>query len=216
MLPFVEETMLLGATWAQHPDHRSRKALRKLCRQMARVRQSANLAVDINGTCVLGTTITGTIQSGGPPAPASGTVIGASVDLINADTYCNVIVVGNCSSGQLRVQVQTSDTDTSGNFTDPTSGLAQLPGVFQSGGLLWINSGGLLGGTIGTTGFVSGQAVTSGFSVANPFQRPGRFARANLLSGDFGTANVFFLSNLKTTGSGGGFSLSPTSGSVNV
>ncbi len=177
---------------------------------------SANLVVDLNGTCAFGASIFGNIQSGGPPAPASGAVIGASVDFLNADTYCQVLVNGSMSSGQLRVQVQSSDTDVSGTYTDPTSGLAQLPGVFQSGGLLWINSGGILGGTIGTTGFVSGQAVNSGFALANPFQRPGRFVRANLLSGDFGCANVFFLSNLKTTGSGGGYSPSPTSGVVSV
>ncbi len=161
-------------------------------------------------------TIGGNIQSGGPPAPASGAVIGASVDMLNSDTYCQLVVMGSMSSGQLRVQVQNSDSDVSGTYTDPTSGLAQLPGTFQSGGILWINSGGLLGGTIGTTGFVSGQSVNSGFLVAQPFQRTARFARANLLSGDFGCASVGFISNLKTTGSGGGFSFSPGSGVVNV
>ncbi len=60
--------------------------------------------------------------------------------------------------------------------------------------------------------------MQSGFSVYGAFQRLGRFARAVALSGDFyvGPLSVNIVSQLRTTGSGGGFSFSPTSGVVNV
>lgn len=140
------------------------------------------------------------------------------VDLIHANTFCNLNVVGQAAgtSGQLRVAVQTADVTTSGSFTDPTSGLNQIPPPFQSGGLLIINSGGIMNGiySSGTSGYF----VQSGFSAFAAFQRPHRYARAVVLSGDFywGPLAISFVSQYRTTGSGGGFTLSPGSGSVSV
>lgn len=178
---------------------------------------SASYLVDLENTTIQGVSILGTpVLSGALVAPCSGAIIGQSLNFINGNTFTNVFVTGVTASGVLRVQVQTSDTDTSGTYTDPTSGLPQLPTSFSSGGLLIINSGGAGGGDIGA--LVSGNAVASGFFTAAGFQRPGQFVRANLLSGDFGAGPlvVGFISNLKVTGSGGGFSYLPTSGTVNV
>jgi hypothetical protein len=136
--------------------------------------------------------------------------------MLNSDTFCNLQVTGNTQSGQLRIQIQTSDTDVSGLYTDPTSGLAQLPTVFASGGILWLNSGGTGGGTLGA--FISGHSMYSGFCESAAFQRPQRFVRAIMMSGDWfgGPLQANFLSQYKTTGSGGGYSPSPTSGLVSV
>ena len=178
---------------------------------------SASLTVDLGNSCQSDVSINGTtILSGSLVAPCSGAIIGDSINMINADTYCNVFVAGTSSSGQLRVQVQCADADTSGLYTDPTSGLAAFPGAFESGGILRLNSGGAGGGLLGAA--TSGQYLASGFFVAQGFLRTGTFVRANLLSGDFGGGPICvgFISNLKTTGSGGGFSYSPTSGVVNV
>lgn len=180
---------------------------------------SANLIVDLGGTAEFVPSITlGAVAGSGIAYAASGAIIGQSCDLINGNTACNVAVAG-CplfTSGQLRIQVQTSDTDVSGSYTDPTSGLAQLPGVFNSGGIIILNSGGLGSGTIG--GGTSGQNMQSGFSIFTYFQRPTRYARANMLSGDFygGTLFAGFVTQLKTTGSGGGTSQQPGSGKVSV
>lgn len=180
---------------------------------------SAGLIVDLgNQALSYPTIVPTTILSGNMTAPCSGTVVGSVVDMVVANTYCNLNVAGVSPSGQLRVQVQTSDQTTSGSFTDPTSGLAQLPGAFQSGGILWLNSGGAGGGLLGAG--TSGQFMASGFNVSQAFQRPGRYARALLMSGDFacGGITVSFISQLKTTGSGGGFSYLPQSGgnTINV
>lgn len=178
---------------------------------------SASYLVDLGSTTQMAVSIQdGPILSGSITAPCSGAIIGQGINMINSDSYCNLFVAGVTASGQLRVQVQSSDTDTSGTYTDPTSGLPNLPGAFQSGGLLWINSGGLLGGVLGSG--TSGQYVASGFATSQAFLRPGTFARANLLSGDFavGGFTIGFISQLKTTGSGGGFSFQPSSGTVNV
>ncbi len=158
------------------------------------------------------------LLSGGSVCPGSGTIIGATCNLGNANTLCNLYAMGVTLSGQLRLQVQTSDSDTSGNFTDPTSGLPVFPGAFQSGGILWINSGGAGGGILGAQ--MSGESVLSGFSVAAAFQRPGTFARINVLSE--GTAQFAgplvagFISNLRTIGSGFGTTQSPGSGTPSV
>lgn len=174
---------------------------------------SANLVVDLGGTVLSYPSL---VTSGA--FPGSGALIGNSVDLLNANTFCNLNVVGQNAglSGQLRVAVQTSDADTSGLYTDPTSGLAQLPTSFQSGGILILNSGGIFQGTFSSG--TSGQFIQSGFNVFAGFQRPQRFARANVISGDFynGPLALSFVSQLKTTGSGGGFSFAPQSGNVNV
>ena len=151
---------------------------------------------------------------------ASGGIIGQTIDMLNADTFCNLVVAGTplFTSGQLRIVVQTADVTTSGDFTDPTSGIpaGSLPTSFASGTMLWLNSGQAGSGVLG--GGVSGQNLQSGFMVGAGFQRPGRFVRANIVSGDFyaGTLTVGFISHRKTTGSGGGFTFNPTSGDVNV
>lgn len=179
---------------------------------------SAGFILDLGNGAQMGASIVGSpILSGALVAPASGAVIGQSLSFNNAHGLCNLFAAGVITgSGQLRVQVQCSDSDVSGNYTDPTSGLQTFPGAFTSGGLLWINSGQAGGGILG--GFTSGQSVLSGFAVAAGFQRTGEFVRANLLSGDFGGGSLVigFISQLHTTGSGAGFAYSPTSGTVNV
>lgn len=184
---------------------------------------SASLVIDLGNTAQMSVSIGLGGAGSGLIYPASGAVIGQSISLRNADTFCNLFAAGNAvfTSGQLRLQVQCSDTDTSGNFTDPTSGLPStaFPTSFQSGGILWLNSGGTGGSSGGLFGgFVSGQAIQSGWAVAGGFQRPFEFARVNVLSGDFyaGTLVAGFISQYRTTGSGGGFSYSPSSGTVNV
>lgn len=173
---------------------------------------SASLLVDLGNTCQQIQTIgaTGAAVSGVIYA-ASGATIGQSCNMPYSDTYCNVQVnaVPTFASGQLRIQVQTAPADVSGQYTDPTSGLAVLPTWFSSGGILILNSGGILGGTISAQ--TSGDSFYSGACEAAAFQRPGQFARANVLSGDFFTGSLIvnFISQWKTTGSGGGFSLQP-------
>ena len=180
---------------------------------------SANLVVDLENTTwhTFPTNISQRIF------PASGGIIGATLDLIEANTYTNMLVMGGCDnlSGQLRFQVQSSDVNNSGDMAigDVTSGLAALPQFFSSGGIVTINSGGLLGGIYGPPS--SGRnlpSVSGGFVAFAAFQRPGRFVRVNVLSGDFyaGTTCYGIVAQLKTTGSGGGFTYSPSSGSVSV
>lgn len=73
----------------------------------------------------------------------------------------------------------------------------------------------------GSPGFVASGTYpvfgSGGGMAIGHFLRPHRFARLLVLSGGF-TGNVIagFLANLKTTGSGGGFTFSPQTGSVNV
>lgn len=192
---------------------------------------SASLLVDMQGTLQMGLSIGVGGAGSGLIYPASGAVIGASINMGNADTACNLMLAGNevFGSGQLRVAVQCADADVSGQYTDPTSGLAQLPSWFSSGGILILNSGALLNGTLqgalSTQGTNSGQPqsgyqIQSGFVVAGMFQRPapGQFVRAVVLSGDFyaGPLTATFVSQYRTTGSGGGFSFLPGSGVVNV
>ena len=207
----------------------SRRARLRANKSNSRVKHSANLVVDLGGTCQAMTTIAVGggglgVMSGqigvvsGLAMLASGGIVGQSVDMLHSDTFCNLMVAGQLinTSGQLRIAVQTSDTDVSGNYTDPTSGLAQFPTYFQSGGILWLNSGGQGSGVLNVG--ASGYALQSGFIQFAAFQRPQRFARAVALSGDFyvGPLSVGFVSQLKTTSSGGGFSYSPGSGVVSV
>jgi hypothetical protein len=182
---------------------------------------SANLIVDLGNTAQLGYTLPNNVAigSGGiVDSRLSGISIGQSVDMLNSDTYCNLLVAGICNtSGPLVLQVQTSDSDTSGNYTDPTSGLASFPSSFTSGGLITLGGSGIVNPGLFNSGFVSGQALLSGFAAAAAFIRNGRFARANVLSGFYqGPLTALFVSNLKTTGSGGGYSPLPSSGTVNV
>lgn len=160
---------------------------------------------------------------------ASGANVSNIVDMLNYNSFTNLVITGfwQYPSGELRVQVQTSDDTVSGNFTDPTSGLSQMPTSFASGGQLFFNSGGgttatapaasfVQGGIFGP--FVSGQCVFSGFVGAAGFQRPHRYVRSIVISGGFVNmlGGFAFIAQSKTTGSGGGFSLAPSSGSVSV
>lgn len=180
---------------------------------------SASYLTDLGNTVQMGVSITdGPLLSGGLIAVASGTTIGQGINMNNANSFCNLCLTGISSSGRLRVQVQCADTDTSGSYTDPTSGLPQLPTAFSSGGILWVNSG-LDNGLLGPV--VSGQSIASGFQVAAGFQRTGTFVRANVLTegtAQFGgSLTASFISQLRTTGSGAGFSWAPSSGtSINV
>lgn len=181
---------------------------------------AAGLIVDLGSTAWAYNTISSVGAGSGIAYAASGAIVGTVGNALQANTFCNVQVAGTAvfGSGQLRIAVQTSATNTSGTFTDPTSGLPQMPTWFSSGGILIINSGGLLGGTRGA--LQSGQAMQSGFCEFAAFLRPAsnQFVRAIVLSGDFyaGDLSVNFISQLKTTGSGGGFTLSPSSGVVSV
>lgn len=176
---------------------------------------SASTLVDLGHTCQLFPSV-----GSGLVFVASGGIIGLTADLINADTWCNLYAAGFpiTTSGQLRLQVQTADATTSGSFTDPTSGMAaaDIPPPMFSGGIVWINSGAAVGGTL--NGAVSGQFIQSGFMIGAGFTRVGRYARVNVVSGDFynGFLNAGFVTNYKVIGSGGGFTLAPGSGTVSV
>ena len=206
----------LGNALAFPGNRKQRRRLFKLSRGL---RYSANLLVDLGNTCQLGVSIIspGFPTSGGAAA-ASGATIGQSVHMGNADTFCNLHVTGipAFASGELRIGVQCSDTDTSGDFTDPTSGLQTIPPPFASGGIAYLNSGGLLGGVVGPV--VSGNYILSGFSEGFGFQRTGTFVRAVMFGSGFyaGTVVAGFVSQLRTTGSGGGYSYAPGSGVVSV
>ncbi len=225
--------------------------------------KSANLVVDVQNTCVFPPSI---INVNGP---ASGAIVGNPVDLLLCDTYTNVWVAMGPTSGVVGIQIQTLDFASglvqsgslsavlaSGNFTDPTSGLAQLPTNISSGGILWVNSGlwslpqgggasgaqninlfgfttnPVFGGQVPEGGAfpTSGNATVfgSGGGMAwAAFQRPtaqlgatvggGRYARLVIASGIVAAPVMAgFMGNLRTTGSGGGFTYSPQLGSVVV
>lgn len=175
---------------------------------------SAGYVVDLGNTTVFIPS-----QAGGSLFPGSGANIGNIVDLLNCDTYTNLVIgtISQFTSGQLRIAVQTSDLTTSGTFTDPMSGFTTFPSVFASGGIVFLNSGGgANGGTFGPG--VSGQFVQSGVFAVAGFQRPHRYVRSIAISGDLGRwdSTVGFLGQQHTTGSGGGVTFQPTSGVVNV
>jgi hypothetical protein len=173
---------------------------------------SANLIVDLGGTALMGVSIGPLAGVGG--TPASGIIVGQPLDFNNANTFCNVVAAGTGTSGLFRVMVQTSDTNTSGSFTDPTSGLAQLPTSFLSGGILIVGSGSL--------GFASGVPLSgnmsSGGMQAAAFQRPHQYVRAIVMSGNANNhpVTVAFVSQLRTTGSGPGFTWAPQNSGSNT
>lgn len=185
---------------------------------------SASLAVDLGATCWSqpsfpdGTT---GLSLSGQFCGLSGVVVGGIVDLGNMDTYCNFYATGitTLGSGILIVGVQTSDGTTSGSFVDPTSGLgaANFPFRLASGGHMILGSG----ATVPSAGLwgaaISGYNMQSGFTAFAAFQRPQRYARLIIQSGFYlGTLTAGFVSQFATTGSGGGFTLAPSSGTVNV
>lgn len=174
---------------------------------------SANLVVDIGGTCVTLPSLPGgaALSPSGQFCGLSGQLVGDIVDLLNANTFTNVYVHGQqigVGSGPLLIGIQTSDSTASGSFTDPTSGLppGAMPTAFSSGGWLIVGSG---GGVLSAQ--VSGQNVNSGFCAAAGFLMPHRYARLLIGSGStyIGPVAGSFIKQQKTTGSGGGFSQSP-------
>lgn len=219
---------------------------------------SASLVIDLGNTCQFHPSVQAAISS-----PSSGVVIGGSasgatvgriIDLKDCNTLTNVWAIIDGGSGPVGIQVQTADNGSgliqsgggfpiSGAFTDPTSGLAQLPTSFCSGGIVWFNSGlvalpdggGASGGSrvnlfgagtnmtlngVGNAGFaVSGSfppACSGGMGFA-AFQRPHRYVRVNLLSNATVapvSVTAGVLSQRRTTGSGGGFTHSPQGASV--
>lgn len=148
----------------------------------------------------------------------SNLVVGEIVDLLQANTYCNVFVAGGAGSGAIDVWIQTADATTSGSFTDPTSGLAQLPVNIVSGGRLIANSGLWVSGNYSLTAPVNNAPLfCSGGIFFGAFQRPHQYARLIWNSGPYPNAAIAgFISQKKVTGSGAGFSFSPGSGTVNV
>jgi hypothetical protein len=164
---------------------------------------SANLVVDLGHT----TDYQASLNLG---SGASFTV-GNIVDLANADTFCNVWVAGGPGSGVIELRVQCSDTLASGNFTDPTSGLAAFPTDFVSGGVFFANSGlWASGNTSLSAPVVASPLFCSGSIQFAAFQRTGQYARLVTNSGVFpNNFTAGFVSQKRTTGSGGGFSWSP-------
>lgn len=183
---------------------------------------SANLIVDIGNTAQSLPSLPGAVvlSPSGMLAGLSGQLVGVIADMLHANTHTNVYVAGRSyTSGPLLVGVQTSPSTTSGDFTDPTSGLAgvQLPTWFSSGGWLRIGQSGTNPGTKNAGNGVSGQFLLSGFVEFAAFQRPHRYARLIFGSGFYdGRLEAGFVGQFRTTGSGGGFSLAPGSGNVSV
>jgi len=171
---------------------------------------SANLVVDLGNT----TDYRLSVQR----HSGSNLLVGEIVDLLHADTFTQVYVGGNFGSGPIGVRIQTSDGTASGTFTDPTSGLDQFPTVIASGGIFWANSGLWQSGNYSLSAPVNNAPLfCSGGIQFAAFQRPHRYARLVYISGDFPQPiQAGFVANKRTTGSGGGFTLSPTSGTVNV
>ncbi len=139
-------------------------------------------------------------------------MIGIGRDFTNAGAYCNVWATGAGTSGIFRVAVQTAPSDVSGSYTDPTSGLANFPSNIISGGILVCASGGNASG---------GSNMVSGGMEWGAFLRPAGhpWVRATVLSGNQhnGHVSVGFLEQLKTTGSGIGYTWLPSSGTaINV
>ena len=170
---------------------------------------SANLVVDLGNTTQHETSVV-------DGSAGSGIVIGNVVDMLPSDTLCNfAITVGNMTSGRVEFAVQESDTLTSGSFAAITVNSGQS--FWLSGGRTSINSSGLTAAAGG--GLMSGVGRVSGNCFIGWFQRNKQYVRAILESGnpqtDTQTAGAF-VSQLLQTGSGGGFTLSPSSGAVSV
>lgn len=167
----------------------------------------ASNLTDLAGTCQFGLSLPTTNQlSGGGVFALSGAAVGNVVDMLHANSYTNVVVTlgPTTSGGPVTLQVQTSDTATSGTFSDPTSG--HPTGAYPMG----LSSGGLF---ILTSGLVGGSGLVTGFA----FQRDGRYARVNLLSGlAAGEVSATLVAQRKLTTSGLGVSYSPVSQTVSI
>lgn len=213
---------------------------------------SANLVVDIANTCIFAPSIASVAGVGN--VPASGALVGTTIDLKDGNTYTNVWVAGQPNSGILVVKIECADAGSgllqsgggfpiSGAFYDPTSGMVDFPGPVKSGGLLYINSGFVVtpqgGGASGAQytnvfgagtnpnfngqgglGFVASgnfPVFASGGIAWGGLQMGGRYGRLVALSGGYtGQVIAGFLKQMRTTGSGGGFTYSPQSGTVVV
>lgn len=171
---------------------------------------SANLIIDLANTANFRASVA--VGSG------SDKIIGEIVDLLHQNTYTNVFVTAGAGSGAIELGIQTSDSTASGTFTDPTSGLAQMPVNVVSGGTFWANSGLWNSGGISLAAPVnSAPLFCSGGMQFAAFQSPHRYARLVYNSGPFPNYAVAgFVGQKRTVGSGAGFTFSPTSGSVNV
>lgn len=175
---------------------------------------SASLLVDLRNTCDYRPSVS--VGSG------SNLIVGEIVDLMYANTYTNVFVAGGPASGPIELRIQTSDTTTSGSFTDPTSGFSAntfpVSESIVSGGILWANSGLWASGISSLSAPVNNAPLfCSGGVQFGAFLRPHRYARLLWNSGAFPNyATAGFLGNKKTTGSGGGFDTNPQNVSGNV
>ena len=212
---FKDEFDLVGFKSDVHgvPADLTKKQRRRQRRSLRHKRFAAGLAVDLANTCDWPTSL---ISLSG-----TDTSLGRIVDLAHANTNTGVWVVGASVSGPLPVLIQTSDGITSGSFTDPTSGLSQMPFGFSSGGVFWANSGLYASGNRSPSSpLADGALMCSGGIQFAHFQRPHRYARLLLTSGNASIANGLFfggfIANKRTTGSGGGFTFAPGSGSVSV
>ncbi len=146
--------------------------------------------------------------------------VGEILDLGYANTFTNVVVAGGVGSGPIEIRAQTSDATTSGSFTDPTSGLAALPVNCVSGGVWFANSGLWASGVSSPFPAVSGAPLfcSGAIQFVGGFQSPHRYVR---LINNSGVFPVWFTAGVvkqkKVTGSGtGGWTYSPTSGTINV
>ncbi len=180
---------------------------------------SANLVVDVGATCQNETSVN---VFG---SPASGVFVGEIIDMMHSDTFCNIFVQGGGNSGVTQsgvvgVIVQFSDGLTSGSFTDPTSGQTSfLPSFISSGGTFFVNSGLAVSGGLPIGARVDGAPpFCSGGIAFGAVLRNGRYGRLILRSGTSLVSPITagFVTNLRTTGSGGGQSQSPGSGNVSV
>ena len=173
---------------------------------------SASYVVDVRNGC----DYQGSVNVGS----GSNLIVGEIVDLLHANTFCNVYCAGGANSGIIQLQIQTADATTSGTFTDPTSGMDvdDLPPGVVSGGQVYFNSGLFASGNFSMTAPINNApAFCSGSIQFAAFQRPHRYARLLTVSG--GYTSYFaagFVTQKRVTGSGGGQSQSPGSGVVNV
>ncbi len=119
MIRHNEDLELIGAVLDERPVL-SRKQSKRLARTMRNRPQSASYLVDLHNTTIMRQTLPGTIvvatgglSPSGQFCGLSGVTIGASCDLLNCNTFTNLVVTGLAAqgSGVLVVGVQTSDTD---------------------------------------------------------------------------------------------------------
>lgn len=148
--------------------------------------------------------------------------IGNICDMMHADTYTN-LWVASTFSGILPIFIQTSPSTASGDFTDPTSGLPTtafpVANRVVSGGIFYANSGLYTSGNRSPFAPINNapQFCSGGIALA-AFQRPNRYARL-IFSGAATPQDSFyagFIGQKRVTGSGGGTSLLPGSGTVSV